>query len=36
MILVRLQSTKMGPQDNRPVFTVDTRGYTVLKTFYGR
>ncbi len=36
VIFVRLQSTQMSTQDNRLVFTVDTRSYKVLKTFFGR
>jgi hypothetical protein len=35
-IQVRLQSTDMGYSDNRLVFSIDAKTYTVLKTFYGR
>jgi hypothetical protein len=35
-IQVRLQSTDMGYADNRLVFSIDAKTYTVLKTFYGR
>ena len=35
-IQVRLQSTDMGYSDNRLVFSIDVKTYTVLKTFYGR
>ena len=35
-IQVRLQSTDMGYTDNRLVFSIDAKTYTVLKTFYGR
>jgi hypothetical protein len=35
-IQVRLQSTDMAFSDNRLVFSIDAKTYTVLKTFYGR
>ena len=35
-IQVRLQSTEMKHSDNRLVFSIDARTYSVLKTFYGR
>lgn len=35
-IQVRLQSTDMKDSDNRLVFSIDARTYSVLKTFYGR
>jgi hypothetical protein len=35
-IQVRLQSTDMGDADNRLVFSVDAKTYTVLKIFFGR
>ncbi len=35
-MFVRLQSKQMGPTDNKLVFSIDARTYTVLKTFYGR
>ena len=35
-IQVRLQSTDMTSADNRLVFSIDAKTYTVLKTFYGR
>ena len=34
-IYVRLQSTDMVASDNKLVFTIDTRSYTVIKTLYG-
>ncbi len=33
---VRLQSKEMTAADNRLVFTIDTKTYSVLKTYYGR
>ena len=35
-LFVRLQSKQMSAIENRLVFTVDTRTYRVLKTYYGR
>jgi len=35
-IQVRLQSTEMTGADNRLVFSLDARSYSVRKTFYGR
>jgi hypothetical protein len=35
-IQVRVQSTDTGYSDNRLVFSIDAKTYTVLKTFYGR
>jgi len=35
-IQVRLQSTDMSYSDNRLVFSIDAKTYTLLKTFYGR
>jgi len=35
-IQVRLQSTEMTGNDNRLVFSLDAKTYTVNKTFYGR
>jgi len=35
-IQVRLQSTDMADSDNRLVFSIDARTYTVLKIFFGR
>jgi hypothetical protein len=35
-IQVRLQSTDMTDSDNRLVFSIDAKTYTILKTFYGR
>jgi hypothetical protein len=35
-IQVRLQSTDMADADNRLVFSIDAKTYTVLKIFYGR
>ena len=35
-IQVRLQSTDMAYADNRLVFSIDAKTYTILKTFYGR
>jgi len=35
-IFVRLQSTDMGPLDNKLLFTVDARTYAVVKTQFGR
>ncbi|MCG6889988.1 MAG: hypothetical protein LJE92_10400 [Gammaproteobacteria bacterium] len=35
-IQVRLQSTDMDDSDNRLVFSIDARTYTVLKIFFGR
>ena len=35
-IQVRLQSTEMTSADNRLVFSINAKTYTVQKTFYGR
>ena len=35
-IQVRLQSTEMSGNDNRLVFSLDTKTYNVRRTFYGR
>jgi len=35
-IQVRLQSTDMTSADNRLVFSLDAKTYSVRKTFYGR
>ena len=35
-IQVRLQSTDMSSAENRLVFSLDAKTYTVNKTFYGR
>lgn len=35
-IYVRLQSTEMSANDNKLVFTINTRSYEIEKTTYGR
>ena len=35
-IYVRLQSTEMSANDNKLVFTINTRSYEIERTIYGR